>query len=646
MLRRGKRGRRVLKDVAAYVAGINAYNRKAGNDNVKPWTYNDVVAVTGPLGQVFGAGGGDEVRSPQLLAELRIRLGASRRRGMAGPALGLGPGDPSHHEPALPVCHRARGRDAWLTRCGSRLAQRPGSAGSTRCPGGPSQASNAVLVGRKRSATGHPLAVMGPQLGYYYPEFFLEVDAHGGGIHARGGVLPGLPYVLIGRSRDYAWSATSASNDNTDQFLEELCNPDGSAATRASTHYRYKGDCREMRFFNAGVLKGAGGTPDEQVTFRETVHGPVSGTATVAGKPYAVANLRASRGREALGAFIGSAFNEGALHSARDLARYAGAFDFTFNLFYVDHRDIAFFSAGRLPIRAPGTNPSLPTLGTGAYDWRGFLKRDKHPQAINPKSGLILNWNNKPAAGFGAADSNWSYQSVHRVDLFEGFKRRSRLHDVLSVVNKAATQDLRAVEAWPLVAAVLAGGPAPDARSAQAAELVNAWIRNGASRLDRDLDGKVDDPGAAVLDQSWDPLSEVVLRPVLGDLAAPDGLLGQLQRRDESPRTRNGSSYGGGWYGYVSKDLRSLLGRPVKGPYSRRYCGNGDLAACRASLWTVIQQSADALAAAQGPDPNAWRTDATEERIEFSPGLLGPANTMRWTNRPTMQQLMEFKGHR
>ena len=259
---------------------------------------------------------------------------------------------------------------------------------------------------------------------------------------------------------------------------------------------------------------------------------------------------------------------------------------------------------------------------------------------------MILNWNNKPAAGFGAADSNWSYQSVHRVDLFEGSKRRSRLHDVLSVVNKAATQDLRAVEAWPLVAAVLAGGPAPDARSAQAAELVNAWIRNGASRLDRDLDGKVDDPGAAVLDQSWDPLSEAVLRPVLGDLAAPDGLLGQLQRRDESPRTRNGSSYGGGWYGYVSKDLRSLLGRPVKGPYSRRYCGNGDLAACRASLWTVIQQSADALAAAQGPDPNAWRTDATEERIEFSPGLLGPANTMRWTNRPTMQQLMEFKGHR
>jgi hypothetical protein len=94
----------------------------------------------------------------------------------------------------------------------------------------------------------------------------------------------------------------------------------------------------------------------------------------------------------------------------------------------------------------------------------------------------------------------------------------------------------------------------------------------------------------------------------------------------------------------VDKDLRTLLGKPVRGRYSRVYCGGGDLAACRASLWAVIQQGADALAAAQGPDPAAWRSDATEERITFPPGVLG--QTMRWTNRPTFQQLMEFNGHR
>ena len=55
---------------------------------------------------------------------------------------------------------------------------------------------------------------------------------------------------------------------------------------------------------------------------------------------------------------------------------------------------------------------------------------------------MITNWNNKPAAGWGSADNEWGYQSVQRVDLLSGFKRRNRLADVLSVVNRAATQDL------------------------------------------------------------------------------------------------------------------------------------------------------------------------------------------------------------
>ena len=35
---------------------------------------------------------------------------------------------------------------------------------------------------------------------------------------------------------------------------------------------------------------------------------------------------------------------------------------------------------------------------------------------------------------------------------------------------------------------------------------------------------------------------------------------------------------------------------------------------------------------------------ATGERIHFQPGLI--PYTMRWTNRPTFQQLMEFSSHR
>ena len=105
-----------------------------------------------------------------------------------------------------------------------------------------------------------------------------------------------------------------------------------------------------------------------------------------------------------------------------------------------------------------------------------------------------------------------------------------------------------------------------------------------------------------------------------------------------------GSSYISGWYGYIDKDLRSLAGKPVKGAFSTHYCGGGDLAACRASLWAALEAADKQLSATQGSDPAAWRSNANAERINFTTGIL--PDTMRWTNRPTFQQVVSFSGHR
>lgn len=91
--------------------------------------------------------------------------------------------------------------------------------------------------------------------------------------------------------------------------------------------------------------------------------------------------------------------------------------------------------------------------------------------------------------------------------------------------------------------------------------------------------------------------------------------------------------------------LRTLLGEPVRGPFANRYCGAGDLGACRAALWAALEETGAELEAAQGSDPAAWRADATAERIKFLPGLL--TYTLRYSNRPTgIQQVIEFSGHR
>src|SRR4029077_10984717 len=139
-----------------------------------------------------------------------------------------------------------------------------------------------------------------------------------------------------------------------------------------------------------------------------------------------------------------------------------------------------------------------------------------------------------------------------------------------------------------------------------------------------DNSGQNDDAGAAIMDQLWSPIADAGMRPVFGDQpAALDNIrdLGGL----------SGESY-------VDKDLRTLLNDPVNGKFRLRYCGNGSLDACRASLWAVVDQVAAGLAAAQGPDPTTWRNPS--RRTGFTPGLI--PDTIRATNRPTFQQVLEF----
>jgi hypothetical protein len=75
-----------------------------------------------------------------------------------------------------------------------------------------------------------------------------------------------------------------------------------------------------------------------------------------------------------------------------------------------------------------------------------------------------------------------------------------------------------------------------------------------------------------------------------------------------------------------------------------RYCGNGDRIECARGLWSALAAAGDELQAAQGADPTQWHADATRERIAFAPGIL--RTTMRWSNRPTYQQVLSFDGHR
>jgi acyl-homoserine lactone acylase PvdQ len=629
---RGAAGRTLLHDIDVYVAGLNARS-KAEKSTQKPWTRVDVIGANALVGQIFGQGGGDEARRSELLSGLRKRLGTAKGQKAFDDLSERSDADsPTTISKAFP--YGASTSDAGNAVLDDGSLQLSGPAGLARTSAMTHDwASNFLMVSGKRSTNGHPLFVAGPQVGYYYPGLTFEADVQGPGFQSRGASVPGFPGTfVIGRGPDYAWSLTSAGSDLIDTYAETLC---GGSRTK----YLYKGRCRTMGRVDAGVVKGSG-----RVVYRTTVHGPVTGYAKSGGRTVALTRKRASFGEDVLWQTMFRDLTTNKVHDATSFLKSAGDSPYTFNIAYADDLDIAMFSAGKLPKRDPRVDTRLPTKGTGEYEWRGFLSPAQHPRQVNPASGVLVNWNNRPAPGFGAADDNWQYGSVHRVDLLQtGLATRAQhdLPSVVSAMNGAATQDLRNVVLTPTLVNVLKAAPAPSTRAQRMLDLLVAWRAAGSSRLDRDLDGVMDaGPAPAIMDALYAPLFINAMSGTLG-IHTIDAL-GQLIGTTAGPA--RGFTDGGFWY--LDKDLRTLTGAKFKQPLKLRYCGRGDAAACARTLWAALDVAGTILQTAQGTaDPDAWRDDARKERISFRPGLL--TTTIRYTNRPSgIQQVVSFGGHR
>jgi acyl-homoserine lactone acylase PvdQ len=639
----GKEGKKVLHDIEVFVSGMNAY-LDAHSPATPHFTPTDIFAISALKDQFVGEGGGDEPRRSEFLGGLERRLGVKKGYSVFNDLRqNLNAGSPTtvdgtfNYERA-PTTPGAPGSVVL-----DRGSFTPTPAAKVSGPAARAEpravASNELMVEANHSKTGHPLLVGGPQIGYFYPGLTYEIDMHAPGLDWRGATSAPFPgYLLIGRGPDFATTLTSAGSDVIDQYAETLCG--GS-----DTKYRYKGKCRDMGTFDAGTL---GGQP---VTFRTTVHGPVVGYATVHGRKVAISKRRSSDGKDVLDLLYNRRLSDGQVHSPKSFFKAASMTPQTFNSFYIDYRHVAVYTSGLDPIRAKGTDPSLPTVGTGKYEWRGFLPAKDHIHGVDPRRtpvrGTMVNWNNISAHGFGAADDAWGGNgSAARVDLLNRELRRLRnkrgkwsLASVTSAMNAAATQDVRAIDTVPLLARLLKGSRPPSSQAAEMLAVLKAWRRHGGSRLDRNLDGKIDDPGAAVMDAAWPRIAGAFMRPKLGPQI--DELNSLFPRFDQPP----GGQYDG-WYQYFDRDVRELLGMKQPQPFANSYCGNGHLRSCQRAVWSAIAAAGQQLTAEQGTaDPRAWRADANAERIDFVPGLL--PTTMRYTNRPTgIQQVISFNRHR
>jgi acyl-homoserine lactone acylase PvdQ len=701
----GAEGAALQQDLADYVAGINQYISEARLDPTKmpyeyaaigkpleDWQGTDVIATAALIGGIFGKGGGNEVGSAVALQEAKARFGGAageqawrdfRRQDDPEAPTTVKAGSGSFDYP------RERGSTGIAMPDPGSLVNPPNSTSTPLLPGAEplfdglrqlAGMSNALLISGAESESGRPVAVMGPQVAYFMPQILLEVDLHGPDIDAQGAAFPGVsPYVLLGRGPDFAWSATSAGQDIIDTFAEKLCEPDGSQPDLQSTHYLYKGECRPMEILErVNNITPNPGDPSPPETFtlqaQRTVHGIVYKRGTVDGQPVAFARQRSTYRHEADSARAFAALNRPSqVQNAEDFQRVVSRINFTFNWFYADDRDIAYFNSGHNPERAAGADPDLPNWGTGEYDWEGwettFYSSDQtpfeeHPQVIN--QDYITSWNNKQAPGFDAADDQWGYGPIYRSDSLDdeidqrlaGTGKMS-LPELIDSMEVAGTKDLRAAQVLPLLLQVV--GTPSDPQLAAAVDTLADWVAAGGQRIDHDQDGQYGHAEAIrILDAWWPRLLEAEFEPEMGaDLFdAVHAVLGF----DNEPNNHGqhlGSAYQGGWWGYVSKDLRRVLGQPATDGFSRTYCGNGSLSACRDALRDAL---ADALAVPAGElyDEDAGTAGTQRvaqcpagksdqwcfDSVRFRPIGAVTVPTIHWINRPTFQQAVEVQGHR
>ncbi len=689
-----------------------------------PYTRADIVSIASLVGGIFGTGGGGQYTNAIWLQQLQEQFGPDEGRRIyddlrekndpespvtspvPAPYGGSGGVDPTLPGVAMPDLHPKAtqlGTGAIVNLDGS-LSAPPGGApgshgnGSTTDPkptptsarlgvdpvlearqirGSLQRAmegelvgmSNALLVDAEHSATGHPTAVFGPQTGYYAPQLLIEQELRGPHTAARGVSFAGTNFVVeLGRGVDYAWSATSPYTDITDIVIEPLCNTDGSAPTVDSTAYvGPDGRCTPMVDYEhteTGLPNVAAPGAPGRISFLvlRTDHGIVQLRTTVKGRPVAVVAQRSTYMHEADSVLGFLHLNDpGFVKDARSFMRAAAGIQYTFNWYYADDKDIAYYSSARLPTRAPGTDMDLPRWASPEYDWRGFEPFRAHPHVVNPAQGYIANWNNKLAPGFSSASQKWGdgpvYRSLalsDRIDALLATGRQVTRADLVGAMIDAGTVDVRGVYVLPYVLDVI-GAPA-DPEDARAVELLRRWVADGAHRVDRARTGAYTDQAAiALFDIWWDPddfgascapdcgfaLPKDAMAPGLGKYVdvLPEPL-------DDHPREHIGSAFNGiSWYGYLNKDLRQVLGKPVLGPYSRSYCGSP--AGCRAALTASLHAAVQAAMATQQVSAVEELTyDKTRDDIvSVAAGVVG-ARDLDWQNRPTFQQVVQFSRHR
>ena len=258
-----------------------------------------------------------------------------------------------------------------------------------------------------------------------------------------------------------------------------------------------------MEHFNAGTLDG------EPVNFLRTVHGPGGRVRDGERQRVAISQRRSSYGKDTLDQLFSAASRAGrstirsrsSTPRRRPRRRSTRSTSTSEHIADVHERQAADPRARR--------RPGLLTKGNGKYEWRGFLgqeqahprhrsaRRDDHEleqhlRARVRRRGRQLGQQRLRGARRPARLQPRPPEAKREVVARVGDRGDERRRDPGRARDRHGAAAAEAAQG-------LGARPSPQAE--QMLALLGAWRANGGSRLDRDLDGLIDDPGR----RSWTP---------------------------------------------------------------------------------------------------------------------------------------------
>jgi len=245
--------------------------------------------------------------------------------------------------------------------------------------------SNSLVIGPRLSRSGSALIASDPHLGVSLPNVWLIAGYRCPSYHVVGLMLPGLPFVALGRNPQIAWGGTNLHAQSSDLFdLSELAEGDPKIHCEKQTV--------RVRFWR-----------DRSVTLRNTPWGPlVSDTPVFPDPPSGEKIALRWVGHEPSSEMAAMLL----ANRARSTQEFAAAFkEYAVcgqNFLVADRRGtIGHIIAAKIPRRE--IKQSRPfVLNTNAHgsEWNGFWTSADFPVRLDPEAGFFVSANEKPPEGF------------------------------------------------------------------------------------------------------------------------------------------------------------------------------------------------------------------------------------------------------